>query len=146
MKNSQFFSLNSFGYFAFILAFLFVIVQISCDQKPPKNSRAAQASKGKAHFQKYCTSCHGEDGKGLIIDTMSIQPSDLTQINTMRRTNEFPILEIANMIDGRRMSKYHGPRDMPVWGEKFAEEEYLNETQIKGKLGELIAYLMSIQE
>ena len=118
---------------------------MSCNQGPPKNSRANQAAKGKEHFQKYCAVCHGQDGTGIIIDTMAIQPANLTLINTSRRTNEFPILEIANQIDGRKMSKYHGTRDMPVWGEVFSENEALNETQIKGKLGEIIAYLMSIQ-
>lgn len=74
-----------------------------------------------------------------------IQPADLTQIRATRRYNEFPILEIANIIDGRKMSKSHGTRAMPIWGEVFSTDEHLNETQIKGKLGEIIAYLMSIQ-
>jgi len=145
MKNSKFLSLSSLGFlFTFFAAILLVAVS-SCDSKPPKNSRAVQAQKGKVHFQKYCSSCHGKDGTGLIIDTMDIQPADLTMIRNDRKNDEFPILEIANKIDGRKMAKAHGSRDMPIWGEVFSTNEHLTESQIKGKLGELIAYLMSIQ-
>ncbi len=104
-----------------------------------------QAQSGKLHFQKYCSVCHGLDGTGIIIDTLDIQPADLTMIRANRKNDEFPILEIANIIDGRRMSKAHGTRAMPIWGEVFSTNEHLNETQIKGKLGEIIAYLMTIQ-
>lgn len=146
MKNSNLLTLRNLGFFFAFFAAAMLITQTSCNSKPPQNSRAAQAAKGKEHFQKYCVACHGMDAKGIIIDTMAIQPADLTLINTSRRTNEFPVLEIANQIDGRKMSKYHGSRDMPVWGEVFSEQELMKESQIKGKLGELIAYLMSIQQ
>ena len=52
---------------------------------------------------------------------------------------------VASMIDGRKMAKSHGSRDMPVWGEVFSKQENLTEDQIKGKLAEIIAYLMLIQ-
>ena len=145
MKKTNYFSLKNVGFlFTFFAACLLIAIS-SCDSKPPKNSRHAQAMKGKEHFVKYCSKCHGEDGTGLIIDTMDIQPANLTKIRDGRKSSEFPILEIANKIDGRKMAAAHGTRDMPIWGEVFSEEEYLNETQIKGKLGELIAYLMTIQ-
>jgi mono/diheme cytochrome c family protein len=116
-----------------------------CNQGPPEGSRAAQAMKGKAHFDKYCSTCHGSDTKGLKIDSFALQPADLTIIQAKRRLNEFPILEIARIIDGRNMPKAHGIRNMPVWGEVFSTQEHLDEKQIKGKLGEIIAYLMTIQ-
>lgn len=145
MKNSNFFTLRNFGFIFTFFAAVLIAIASSCDAKPPKNSRANQAAKGKAHFQKYCSTCHGLDGTGIIIDTFDIQPADLTQIRGDRDSQEFPILEIANIIDGRKMVKAHGTREMPVWGEVFSTDEHLSESQIKGKLGELIAYLMSIQ-
>lgn len=144
MKASNF-TLKNFGFLFTFIAVIALSINISCDSKPPKNSRAVQAAKGKVHFVKHCAACHGEDGAGTIIDTLAKQPANLTKINTSRRTDEFPVLEIANIIDGRRMSKFHGSREMPIWGEVFSEQEHLDETQIKGKLGEIIAYLMSIQ-
>jgi len=35
---------------------------------------------------------------------------------------------------------------MPIWGKVFSEEEMLDDAQVKAKLGEIVAYLMSIQE
>ena len=123
-----------------------MVLLISCNFGPPENSKAAQAQRGKAHFMKYCSSCHGEDAKGKRIDTLTIQPKDLTTITRQTKAKEFPILEVARMIDGRNMSNAHGTRQMPVWGEVFSTQEHLDEKQIKGKMGEIIAYLMSIQE
>ncbi|MTB52641.1 cytochrome c [Lewinella sp. W8] len=132
--------------FAFLLtAGLFFILH-SCTEPAPDGSFAKQAEAGEAHFMKYCARCHGEDGKGIVIDSLGTQPADLTQIMKGRRSKEFPILEVAFQIDGREMAKAHGARDMPVWGEVFSEEEYMNEGEIKGKLGELIAYIIEIQE
>lgn len=131
----------TFSFSALILIFLF-----SCDPKPPYNSRVAQAQRGEVHFQKYCASCHGENGKGLKMEGMSTKPADLTDILSSRKLTEFPVLEIAQIIDGRNMAKEHGTRPMPVWGEVFSTQEHLDEKEIKGKMGELIAYLMHIQE
>ena len=104
----------------------------------------AQAALGKVHFQQYCSSCHGDDGRGIYIDSLNTQPADLTKL-TSSQTDGFPVLYVANMIDGRKMVAKHGSRTMPVWGEVFSEQEYLDESQIKGKLAEIIAYLMNIQ-
>ncbi|MEM9544839.1 MAG: cytochrome c [Bacteroidota bacterium] len=145
MKNLKLVLLSRFGIAFTIMAAFTIAFATSCDPKPPKNSRAVQAQKGKLHFQKYCSVCHGQDGTGLVIDTFDIQPADLTMIRATRKNDEFPILEIANIIDGRKMSKAHGTRDMPIWGEVFSTDDHLTESQIKGKLGEIIAYLMSIQ-
>ncbi len=117
----------------------------SCIKGPPEGSRAAQAQRGQTHFMNYCSSCHGEDAKGVRIDSLYKMPADLTRITANWRTSEFPVLEVARMIDGRDMAKSHGTRQMPVWGEVFSEQEHLDETQIKGKLSEIIAYLMVIQ-
>ena len=109
--------------------------------------RFEQAQRGKAHFQKYCVACHGTDGKGILIDSLPdySQPKDLTKIVSSRGGGEFPVVYVAKKIDGRNAVKAHGPRTMPVWGEVFTAEENLNKEQLKGKLGEIIAYLMSIQ-
>jgi mono/diheme cytochrome c family protein len=130
--------------FGFAILGLIYILS-SCIQEPPAGSLAAQATKGKVHFMKYCSPCHGSEGKGVQVDSLTKQPADLTLITSSYRTGKFPILEVAQMIDGRNMAKSHGTRQMPVWGEVFSEQEHLDESQIKGKLGEIIAYLMTIQ-
>lgn len=131
-----------------LLALIFTLgaFMISCESKPPENSRATQITKGKAHFDQYCASCHSEGGAGPAADTLEVKPADLSQIISRRKSKEFPVMEIARYIDGRQFVAAHGTREMPIWGEVFAQQEELSETEIKGKLGELIAYLISIQE
>lgn len=145
MKKSTILSFRKLGFLFTFLSAFFLVSVISCDMKPPKNSKWAQAVKGQEHFKQYCSSCHGEDGKGLKIDSLSTQPADLTKLRAYSENNEFPLLYVANVIDGRKMAKSHGSREMPIWGEVFSTQEHLDESQIKGKLAELIAYLMSIQ-
>jgi mono/diheme cytochrome c family protein len=145
MKRASLFLASNLGLVLTFLAAIFLVNMLSCENAPPKDSRLAQAAVGKTHFQKYCTSCHGDDGKGVYIDSLKTQPADLTKIGSAK-SEGFPILYVANVIDGRKMAKSHGNREMPVWGEVFSGEEYLNEDQIKGKLAEIIAYLMTIQK
>lgn len=129
------------------IIFTLIIIAASCNSGPPKNSRAAQAIAGKALFSEQCASCHGGPEMSVnqaILDTLETIPPDLTKINYRRGAMEFPVAEIARIIDGRLLSKAHGPREMPVWGQVY-EEGGMEEGEIKGKKGELVAYLMSIQ-
>jgi len=112
---------------------------------PPDNTRGAQAKRGYAHFLEHCSSCHGKDGKGLKVDSLTIQPADLTRITARRRLNQFPTMDIAKIIDGRSILKGHGNRPMPIWGDVFSKEKFMTEDEILGDLGEIIAYLMTIQ-
>jgi mono/diheme cytochrome c family protein len=136
------------GVVAFFILSLSVSLFVSCFDRGPEKPRVEQAQRGKAHFEKYCVSCHGVDGKGIHIDSLSEygQPKDLTQIVASRGGGEFPIVYVAKKIDGRNAVRAHGPRTMPVWGDVFTQEEHLDNAQLKGKLGEIIAYLMSIQK
>lgn len=146
MKESKKISLGSLGLVMTLLVAVLWIGVSSCESQPPENSLWAQGQKGKVHFQKYCVSCHGEDGTGLVIDSLFTQPADLTKITASNKSGAFPLLYVANKIDGRKMANAHGSRAMPIWGEVFSKEELLEESQIRGKLAEIIAYLMSIQQ
>lgn len=132
--------------FSLIFAMI-MYMATGCNQGPPKNSRAAQAMAGKVLFNEQCASCHGSDvvaADKSITDTLELMPPDLTRISKRRGVRDFPVAEIARIIDGRILAKAHGPREMPVWGMVY-EEGGMDEGQIKGKKGELIAYLMSLQ-
>lgn len=122
------------------------LLLLACESKPPENSRPAQIARGKVLFTDLCSGCHGPDGKGGV-DTMGIQTPNLTLIQkSWGNGKEFPIVEVAQKIDGRAEVKAHGTREMPAWGNVFAQEDHLTENEIKGKMGELISYLMMIQE
>ncbi len=132
-----------------ISAFLFTIglifFLIGCMGGPPNHSRAAQAERGEVLFQNYCQVCHGEKGNGPMAESLVVKPTDLTRLTIKTKTKEFPIEDVVRYIDGTKLLASHGTREMPIWGEVFSDEEKLDTDQIKGKYGELIAYLMSIQ-
>ena len=128
----------------FLLGLIIVLVA-GCVNEPPKGSKAAQAMRGKEIFTKQCAPCHGVDTIAPLAENEQFKAPDLTKIMERRRTREFPIGEVAMFIDGRQLVKAHGPREMPVWGEVY-KAEGLDENEIKGRKGELVAYLMSIQE
>ncbi len=112
------------------------------------------AAKGRVTFRVYCASCHGQYGKGdgNLAQYLKVPPADLTEISA-RRDGEFPRAEITEIIDGRRETRGHGVRDMPVWGDVF--ESPLSETEagpseepearVARKLAELVLFLESIQ-
>ena len=143
MKRESLFQARTLAILCFSM---FYVAFSSCEFGPPENSRPAQVERGKAHYMEYCSACHGQDGKGIVIDSLQKQPADLTRLTRSYGVKEFPILPVARSIDGRKLSKAHKDRDMPLWGDVFAQEELMDESQIKGRLAELIAYLMTIQE
>ena len=109
--------------------------------------------KGKQEFIDSCSLCHGEDAKGhgVFSEMLIIPTADLTQLKS-NNNGYFPYSSIYSIIDGRDQVKQHGPRYMPIWGNRFdtkswadVSEEYA-ETVVRGKIFELLLYLDSIQE
>lgn len=105
---------------------------------------------GQRFFERYCSACHGMDGRGQgpVAPALRTPPADLTQI-AKRRGGQFPVAEIAAHIDGRADVQAHGSRDMPVWGERFSEQVgggSLGEEVVRGNLLILVQYLRSLQQ
>lgn len=124
---------------------LFLAVQWSCNQGPREGTREAQALRGKEIFDQQCISCHGSDMVAPTRTDLDPKAPDLTKIQERRRAKDFPIVEVAQIIDGRQWVKSHGPREMPVWGEVY-DSLGMDKDEIRGRKGELVAYLMSIQK
>jgi len=107
---------------------------------------------GEADFNMYCSSCHGESGKGDGPKSfrLSKPAPDLTTLT--KRYGEFPRDKLARMIDGRDPVPGHGDREMPVWGVWFKEEAAQelggaegDEGSVARRVKNLIDYIRTLQ-
>ena len=84
---------------------------------------AADANQGKKMYLQYCSSCHGEDGRGSgsVSAFLKVKLPDLT---LLKKNNKgvYPVDQVILAIDGRRKLRSHGDPKMPVWGESFSSE------------------------
>jgi mono/diheme cytochrome c family protein len=116
----------------------------------PPLSPAEMVHVGQRYFVRYCSACHGVEGRGdgPAATALRSPPADLTRI-AQRRGGHFPVADITAYIDGRSEVLAHGHRDMPVWGERFGEivgHDMLGEAVVRSHLQLLIAYLQAIQQ
>jgi mono/diheme cytochrome c family protein len=84
---------------------------------------AADANQGKAMYLQYCSSCHGQDGRGSgsVSEFLKVKVPDLT---LLKKNNKgvYPMDQVILAIDGRSKLRTHGDPKMPVWGESFTRE------------------------
>lgn len=109
------------------------------------------AQRGREVYLQYCASCHGTaaKGDGVVGEAFRNRVPDLTRISA-RRNGRFPAEEVHEIIDGRRRVVPHGSSDMPVWGERLAQEipdetSRAQDAFVQGRISLLVAYLRSIQ-
>ncbi len=109
--------------------------------------------KGKQEFMDSCFLCHGENAKGdgPFSTMLTIETADLTQLKK-NNNGSFPYRDVYLTIDGTDQIKQHGPRRMPIWGDRFKSSTWATvsqdhaDTLVRGKIFELMLYLESIQE
>lgn len=114
--------------------------------------RAQEEHAGLTEYELACMACHGVDGRGdgPHAKDLAKRPADLTQISKANN-GRFPVEDIRKMIDGRADVKAHGPRDMPVWGERYRSaataEGLENAEQLaRAQIDALVSFVESIQE
>lgn len=112
---------------------------------------------GEREFESSCAICHGTGGKGngMWKDMLLVKPSDLTLLAKNNR-GVFPFERVYAVIDGRADIKYHGTREMPVWGDVYNADaiEYYSdyyraydpETFVRARILALISYIGDIQQ
>ena len=118
---------------------------------------------GADEYRLSCMACHGVGGKGngALAAYMTPKPADLTTISARNggqypdlKAGTFPFFHVYQVIDGRALVAGHGDRDMPVWGDRYLMDlpqtpeafrgEY--EKAVRGRILELVYYVMSIQQ
>ena len=110
-------------------------------------------SMGHKEYERTCSLCHGIDAKGhgAYAFELNKAPVNLTQIKR-DNNNTFPFSKLYRIIDGREDITSHGTRMMPIWGQRFNSESWIDtnqlnsETLVRGRIFELLLYLETIQE
>ncbi|MBV8360288.1 MAG: cytochrome c [Deltaproteobacteria bacterium] len=112
----------------------------------PAFAASKQVERGHALYLQYCVSCHGvtAEGDGPMARSLTTPPANLRRL-AERFGNPLPEDQIARYIDGRAAVKAHGPRDMPVWGNRFYYKSGADERRAQRWIAQLVAYLQSIQ-
>lgn len=109
---------------------------------------AANGNPGREAYFRYCSACHGDDGRGNgeVAGSMRPKPADLTQL-AKKHNGTFPDAEVKEIIDGRKRVPAHGNSKMPVWGKVFAEEKTYErpEAHAQSQTQIITNYLASIQ-
>jgi hypothetical protein len=107
---------------------------------------------GVIEYEISCLPCHGDDGRGDGPDAefLETQPADLTGI-AKANGGEFPVERLRMVIDGRALVADHGPRAMPVWGERYrtlASEAGIAdaEQEARTRIDALVHYIETLQE
>ena len=108
---------------------------------------------GKQEYKRSCALCHGDSGTGdgVYASKLLIKPADLTLLK-IENDGTFPIKNVFQIIEGSEDVELHGPRTMPVWGDRFDHESVLyvderfTKTFVRGRIFELILYLKEIQK
>ena len=138
-------------FFKLLLTLLLPV--LICSQIVQAKELESAEAKGKVEFIESCSLCHGKNAKGdgLFSSMLTVETPDLTRLSK-NNGGAFPFREIYLIIDGRDEIKQHGPRHMPIWGDRFnsttwytVNREYAD-TLVRGKIFELMLYLQSVQE
>lgn len=106
---------------------------------------------GVVEYEISCLPCHGVEGRGdgPQAEFLDTQPTDLTVI-AQANGGDFPAERLRGVIDGRALVTDHGPRAMPVWGERYrslASEAGIQgvEAEVQKRIDALVHYVESLQ-
>jgi hypothetical protein len=105
---------------------------------------------GEDLYRRFCSSCHGIQGRGdgPVAASFRVEVPDLTR--TAERGPAANVRDrIIRIIDGRYIIGAHGTRLMPVWGEDLTRIEIGNpdaERSAQVIIGRLADYVSSLQQ
>lgn len=110
---------------------------------------------GKREYDANCASCHGNVGRGdgITRPYLTVSPANLTRL-AKDNGGVLPINRLYMAIDGEKLPKGHGSRDMPTWGfdyrvraaEYFGDVDYDPNVYVRTRILALIEYISRLQE
>jgi mono/diheme cytochrome c family protein len=108
-----------------VVAALVGAVVTACDASDPRPqpTRSDVGGAGRILYLTHCEGCHGLSGAGdgPAAAWLRVAPADLTRL-WERYGTPLDRDDLAEHIDGRMLSDFHGLREMPVWGDEFFED------------------------
>jgi mono/diheme cytochrome c family protein len=110
---------------------------------------AEEADPGRAAYLKYCSACHGAEGKGdgVVSSALRPRPTDLTQL-AKQHGGKYPLVAVIESIDGQKKIAAHGDSEMPVWGEVLFKEGAMADpaaAKARGQVQLIANYVGTIQ-
>lgn len=114
-------------------------------------------SLGQQEYESSCAVCHGVDGGGAGPYVELLTPP-VPDLRTLQKNNKgvFPFEKVYMVIDGRAEVRAHGPRDMPIWGDRYNKDavemvtmgEYPGnrEAYIRARILALISHISTLQK
>jgi mono/diheme cytochrome c family protein len=108
----------------------------------PKNAVEA----GKTTYGRYCTSCHGREGRGdgPVAADLSVPVTDLTLL-AANNGGTYPEERVTQVLARGGTVRGHGSDDMPAWGPAFSRTEGTGTTTVDDAFRNLNQYLRTIQ-
>ncbi len=111
---------------------------------------------GKIEYTENCAVCHGTtgEGNGPMSGLMASRTADLTTIS-QRNNGVFPFARIYGIIDGTEEIKWHGTREMPIWGRQYTAKGFSTifettpkdiELYVQGRIVALVGYIYNLQK
>lgn len=122
-----------------------LVVLAGCG-RPPSRTDGGALEKGRNTYVRYCTSCHGKEGRGdgpLAAD-LSMPVSDMTML-AARNGGTYPEERVTQVLAKGGTVRGHGNDDMPAWGPAFNRSGGTDATTVDEAFRNLNTYLRSIQ-
>jgi mono/diheme cytochrome c family protein len=119
-----------------------LVLLLACDAALAATRVERGGAEGRVLYTRYCGACHGigADGHGPVAPVLRESPADLRRLS-QRYGSPLDADAVARFVDGREAVAAHGPREMPIWGERFAAPEHAVDRRIRA----IVQYLDTIQ-
>ena len=116
----------------------------------------AASDDARRDFLELCADCHNADakGNGPLTKNLTKVPPDLTRIRA-RAHGVFDEKAVYDWILGLKMTKAHGTREMPIWGDWLMDEAVEDSTsldtataaekEVKMRVMAIVKYLEKLQ-